>query len=125
MLLLISCRKVSTIIVLIVVALLCLYNARLATETRLPRRTSLWLSITSLLLIIVPAYRLAQAFDPPSDAGSDGRKAEFYVLQITVEWLVGLSLLAVDAKEWCGVEDGPASEKGSRFSQSYLMQSRA
>lgn len=26
-------------------------------------------------------------------------------MQITVEWFVGVSILSVNAKKWCGVED--------------------
>ncbi|TFY74625.1 hypothetical protein EWM64_g9387, partial [Hericium alpestre] len=55
--------------------------------------------------MIVPIFRLVTTAHPPADSDSTGAKAAFYVLQITVEWLVGASLLAVDAKEWCGIEE--------------------
>ncbi|TFY81312.1 hypothetical protein EWM64_g2695 [Hericium alpestre] len=42
---------------------------------------------------------------PPADSNSTGAKAAFYILQVTVEWLVGASLLVIDAKAWCGVQD--------------------
>jgi hypothetical protein len=55
--------------------------------------------------VIVPAYRLHNTRKPPADANSDGNKAVFWVLQITMEWLATTSLLAVNAKEWCGIEE--------------------
>lgn len=54
---------------------------------------------------MVPAYRLAQMVNPPSNSDTSAQKAAFYILQIAVEWLTGASLLAVNAKEWCGVGD--------------------
>lgn len=54
---------------------------------------------------VVPAYRLAQTVSPPADSSSTSSKIEFYILQITMEWLASTALLAVNAKEWCGVQD--------------------
>lgn len=48
---------------------------------------------------------MSTIFNPPTNSSSSGRKAEFYILQITVEWLVGVSILSVNVKRWCGVED--------------------
>lgn len=48
---------------------------------------------------------MSTLFNPPTYQSSNGRKAEFYVLQITVEWLVAVSILSVNVKKWCGVED--------------------
>jgi hypothetical protein len=55
--------------------------------------------------MVVPAYRLHNTQNPPADANSDGNKAAFWILQITMEWLAATSLLAVNAKEWCGVQE--------------------
>ncbi|EIM86800.1 uncharacterized protein STEHIDRAFT_147275 [Stereum hirsutum FP-91666 SS1] len=98
-------RKISAIIVLVVLALLIGYNALLSTRPDLPRKTSFWLIICSALLIVVPAYRLAQTLNPPSDSDSTGQKVAFYILQVAMEWLASTAILAVNAKEWCGVDD--------------------
>lgn len=55
--------------------------------------------------IVVPAYRLAQTLNPPSDSDSTGQKVAFYILQVAMEWLASTAILAVNAKEWCGVDD--------------------
>ncbi|TFY63625.1 hypothetical protein EVG20_g6235 [Dentipellis fragilis] len=58
-----------------------------------------------MLQIVVPIYRIATTANPPADSNSTGAKVAFYIFQIAVEWLVGASLLAVNAKEWCGIAD--------------------
>ncbi|TFY58267.1 hypothetical protein EVG20_g8217 [Dentipellis fragilis] len=53
--------------------------------------------------MVVPIYRIVIIGDPPHDGQSTGAKATFWVLQVTFEWLVGASLLSVNAIEWCGM----------------------
>ncbi|THH21167.1 hypothetical protein EW146_g353 [Bondarzewia mesenterica] len=98
-------RIVSSAIALAVLAVLFLYCVFLAARPNFPRSTSLWIGLTSALLIVVPVYRLQNTIHHPLDASSTENKAKFYILQITVEWLVGASILSVNIKEWCGIED--------------------
>ncbi|TFY74623.1 hypothetical protein EWM64_g9388 [Hericium alpestre] len=98
-------RTISAIIVTVVLALLVLFCARVSTARDTPASTSVWLGGTGLVLIVVPIFRLYSTGHPPADSNSTGAKAAFYILQVSVEWLVGASLLAVDAKAWCGIED--------------------
>lgn len=72
--------------------------------------------------IVVPAYRLAQTLNPPSDSSSSSRKAEFYILQIAMEWLASTCVLAVNAKEWCGVDESAGVK--SADSESYILEGR-
>lgn len=58
-------------------------------------------------------------YNPPDDSSSDGRKAEFYVLQVTIEWLVDLSILGVNAMEWCGVEKDEKKSKSVESVDAY------
>ncbi|THH13546.1 hypothetical protein EW146_g6683 [Bondarzewia mesenterica] len=98
-------RTVSSVVVLVVLILLVLYSLSLLGHSDLPWATSLWLGLTSLLLIVVPSYCLHNIAHIPKDVNSSTSKAEFYVLQLAVEWIVGASLLAVNAKEWCGIDE--------------------
>lgn len=119
-------REASSITTAAILVLLTVYNAVLTMRPRLPRSTSLWLCLTSLCLVspsaslkpslhllftmchgqVIPfAYRLYRSFNPSSSdiSTSSATKIEFYALEMGVEYIVVLSLLAVNAKEWCGV----------------------
>ncbi|EIM87812.1 uncharacterized protein STEHIDRAFT_146025 [Stereum hirsutum FP-91666 SS1] len=98
-------REASSITTAAILVLLTVYNAVLTMRPRLPRSTSLWLCLTSLCLVIPFAYRLYRSFNPSSSdiSTSSATKIEFYALEMGVEYIVVLSLLAVNAKEWCGV----------------------
>lgn len=71
------------------------------------------------LQIVVPAYRLAQTLDPPTDPNSTGQKIAFYILQVAMEWLASTAILAVNAKEWCGVDDYTGLKTSG--SEQYMM----
>ncbi|TFY76850.1 hypothetical protein EWM64_g7164 [Hericium alpestre] len=114
-------RIVSSILSLGVLAILVAYCFTMLSRRDLPRATTVWLMATAALLvhpphsyctpslmppsiqIIVPIYRLENILNPPSDGQSDAAKIVFYVVQLAPEWLVGLSLTAVNAQIWCGV----------------------
>ncbi|KAA1476422.1 hypothetical protein DENSPDRAFT_784965 [Dentipellis sp. KUC8613] len=98
-------RTISSVIIIVVLVLTVVSCLGLVQRKDIPRRTTLWLGLTSSLLIVVPIYRIAATANPPANSNSTGAKAAFYVFQIAVEWLVGASLLAVNAKEWCGLAD--------------------
>lgn len=116
-------RVISSAITLAVLVILVFYCISLASRPNFPRATSLWLGLTSALLIIVPAYRIHNTLNPPASADSAASKAEFYILQITVEWLVGASILAVNVKEWCGIQDTSYLDPADVQTQKvYLMQ---
>lgn len=115
-------RKVSTILTLLALVAIFVYNVHLSRVPHLPKKTSYWLCLTTLLLIVVPCYRLSTLFNPPTDASSGGRKAEFYILQITVEWLVGVSILSINVKKWCGVEDDVKPGDKSTSAETLNMQ---
>lgn len=99
-------------------------SPRMFSLPRLPNRSLnlLPLTLPCSLQIVVPCYRLSTLFNPPTDASSGGRKAEFYILQITVEWFVGVSILSVNAKKWCGVEDDVKPGDKSTSMESLNMQ---
>ncbi|TFY79257.1 hypothetical protein EWM64_g4754 [Hericium alpestre] len=97
--------------VLVVLVIFCLNLTR---KVDIPFAPSIWLAGTSTLLTIVPIYRIATTASPPTSVTSTDAKAVFYVLQIAVEWLVGASLLSVDAKKWCGIRDDTAIDEEAR-----------
>lgn len=73
-----------------------------------PLKSSLHLLFTTYHVQAIPfAYRLYRSFNPSSSdiSTSSATKIEFYALEMGVEYIVVLSLLAVNAKEWCGVLD--------------------
>ncbi|TFY63626.1 hypothetical protein EVG20_g6234 [Dentipellis fragilis] len=96
---------ISSIVVIAVLALIVVFCISLARRKGIPQRTTLWLGLSSAILTIVPIYRIANSANPPADSNSNSAKLAFYVFQLAIEWLVGAALLAVNAKEWCGVED--------------------
>ncbi|KAA1476510.1 hypothetical protein DENSPDRAFT_515110 [Dentipellis sp. KUC8613] len=96
-------RIVSAVVTLVALLLALGYCVYLLPKTGFPTSTTLWLGGTTSLLMIVPIYRIALIAHPPHDGQSTSAKAAFWVLQVTFEWLVGASLLSVNAIEWCGM----------------------
>ncbi|KZO95604.1 hypothetical protein CALVIDRAFT_537994 [Calocera viscosa TUFC12733] len=64
---------------------------------------TLYLVVTLTILAVVPAYRLSTTLAPSAtvaDLVSTDTRVRFYVLQATMEWLVGALLVLVDVRVW-------------------------
>ncbi|KZT56616.1 hypothetical protein CALCODRAFT_313696 [Calocera cornea HHB12733] len=97
-------RIVSLVISLVISALvviICLYL--FAKYPHLGAIRTLYLLVTSLILIVVPAYRLSTTVassHSEEDLVSSKTRIEFYVLQATMEWIVAALLVLVDVRVW-------------------------
>ncbi|TFY60444.1 hypothetical protein EVG20_g7414 [Dentipellis fragilis] len=94
---------VSAVATMLVLILLVAYSLYISANPRLPRSTTTWIGITAIVLLVVPIYRIAVISHPPSNSQTTGNKIAFYVLQISFEWVVGLSLVAFNAISMCGL----------------------
>ncbi|TFY71606.1 hypothetical protein EVG20_g1401 [Dentipellis fragilis] len=103
-------RILSAIVTLVALALCVAYCIRLLSKPNFPRRTSIWIGTTATvfgirrLQFVVPIYRIFTIAAPPHDAQSTASKLAFWVLQVSIEWIVGASLESVNVIEWCGMD---------------------
>ncbi|KAA1476512.1 hypothetical protein DENSPDRAFT_853720 [Dentipellis sp. KUC8613] len=111
-------RIVSAVATMLVLIILVLYSLYISTNPRLPRSTTMWIGLTAIVLLVVPIYRIAIISHPPSDSQTAGSKAAFYILQITFEWVVGLSLVAFNAISMCGLRVGTRADYSTSESMS-------
>ncbi|KAA1476511.1 hypothetical protein DENSPDRAFT_843497 [Dentipellis sp. KUC8613] len=97
-------RILSAIVTLVALALCVAYCIRLLSKPNFPRRTSIWIGNTATVFFVVPIYRIFTIATPPHDAQSTAPKLAFWVLQVSIEWIVGASLESVNVIEWCGMD---------------------
>lgn len=81
---------------------------------QLPRASSAYLFGTACLVLIIPAYRISTisgSTNPTlAELLSTKTKAEFWVLQVAVEWVALVVLSAVDIRVWFGAGGERARE---------------
>ncbi|KZO95608.1 hypothetical protein CALVIDRAFT_564653 [Calocera viscosa TUFC12733] len=112
-------RLISSILTLVAMGLAALLSAHMLLQhPSLPRTSSAYLLGLACLILVIPAYRistLASSTNPTvAQLLSTQTKAEFWVLQVTVEWVSLVLLSAVDIRIWFGAGGADAMEAMAR-----------
>ncbi|EJU04447.1 hypothetical protein DACRYDRAFT_14517 [Dacryopinax primogenitus] len=116
-------RTASTVIALVVSALCAIVSLFLMLQySHLGQSRSVYLLVTSCIILVVPAYRLSTTLaSQPSleDLVSTDIRVKFYILQGLAEWLVAGLLVLVDVRVWffAGGEKQMMLERGGLIPQ--------